>query len=142
MLGCVLLHSAELLAHGGTQQQALWHSVSFSSIQCRHWTSGNVRRRTAARELDGLGSAPAGVDISTLSLALDVLGASALGSALDGVGGSVLGSALDCSTIGPLLSGMGGSKSDERSTVRCSTQRPIAQRLARRPTQLSARLCT
>ena len=109
MLGCVLLHSAELLAHGGTQQQALWHSVSFSSIQCRHWTSGNVRRRTAARELDGLGSAPAGVDISTLSLALDVLGASALGSALDGVGGSVLGSALDCSTIGPLLSGMGGS---------------------------------
>ena len=110
MLGCVLLHSAELLARGGTRQQALWHSVSFSSIQCRHWTSGNVRRRTAARELDDLGSAPAGVDISTLSLALDVLGASALGSTLDGVGGSVLGSALDCSTIGPLLSGMGGSR--------------------------------
>ena len=122
MLGCVLLHSAELLARGGTRQQALWHSVSFSSIQCRHWTSGNVRRRTAARELDDLGSAPAGVDISTLSLALDVLSASALGSALDGVGGSVLGSALKRSATGSSVSGLGGS-----------TRRPMARRWARRP---------
>ena len=60
-------------------------------------------------EPDGLGSAPDGVDASTLSLALDVLGASAPGSALDGIGRSVLGSSPDCSTIGPLLSVMGGS---------------------------------
>ena len=60
-------------------------------------------------EPDGLGSAPDGVDASTLSLALDVLGASAQGSALDGIGRSVLGSSPDCSTIGPLLSVMGGS---------------------------------
>ena len=60
-------------------------------------------------EPDGLGSAPDGVDASTLSLALGCVGASAPGSALDGIGRSVLGSSPDCSTIGPLLSVMGGS---------------------------------